>query len=52
MCALQAALWLAISAAVSVLLGIVFLMIFKYQPHTATKATIVAQVSIYAILLD
>lgn len=46
MCALQAALWLAISAAVSVLLGIVFLMIFKYQPHAATKATIVAQVSI------
>ncbi|KAK9918484.1 hypothetical protein WJX75_004393 [Coccomyxa subellipsoidea] len=41
----QAALWLAISAAVSVLLGIVFLMIFKYQPHAATKATIVAQVA-------
>ncbi len=42
---MQAALWLAISAAVSVLLGIVFLMIFKYQPHAATQATIIAQVS-------
>lgn len=41
---LQAALWLAISAAVSVVLGIVFLMIFKYAPHAATQATIIAQV--------
>ncbi|CAL8471654.1 g11196 [Coccomyxa elongata] len=46
----QAALWLAISAAVSLLLGIVFLMIFKYQPYAATQATIIAQVAAPAAL--
>ena len=51
-CALQAALWLAISAAASILLGIVFLMIFKYQPHAATQATIIAQVSSHTISME
>jgi hypothetical protein len=43
---MQAALWLGISAAASILLGIVFLMIFKYQPHAATRATIFSQVRV------
>ncbi len=41
---MQAALWLVVSAAASIMLGIVFLMIFKYQPHAATRATVISQV--------
>jgi hypothetical protein len=42
---MQASLWLVVSAAASVLLGIAFLQLFKYQPHLMTKATIATQVN-------
>ncbi len=42
---MQASLWLVVSAAASVLLGIAFLQLFKHQPHLMTKATIASQVN-------
>ncbi len=42
--AAQASLWLVVSAVASVLLGIVFLQLFKHQPQLMTKATIASQV--------
>ena len=41
---MQASLWLVVSAVASVLLGIVFLQLFKHQPQLMTKATIASQV--------
>ncbi|CAL5222858.1 g5284 [Coccomyxa viridis] len=42
----QASLWLVVSAVASVLLGIVFLQLFKHQPHLMTKATIASQIAV------
>ena len=43
---MQAALWLVVSAAAAVLLGIAFLQLFKHQPHAMTQATIFSQVHV------